>query len=377
MKANQPETADEFVDAAFALQERGEAVPAAQLYREALQLDPKHHRAMNLLSMILIGRDLPAAIELIQQAIALEPDVAWYHLNLGHAYAESGNDAGAVAAIEASARLDPTAAIPRYDLARQHLRHQRTEPAIAALREVVALEPEHRRAAFLLTSLTGGHADTAPADYVTELFDSYAGTFEAHVTEGLQYQAPEELAGLVAADGIDGARAWQIVDLGCGSGLGGLTFGALAKHLVGSDLSPKMIEIARGRGVYDELHVEDQLQTLGRVRDVDLVLASDVFIYVGALEATFAAAAQAVRPGGRFAFTTERPDADGYGDGDGGGDGFVLRASSRYAHGDGYIRGLAERHGFEVRASADTALRVENGAPIAGTLYLLIRRPAA
>lgn len=46
----------------------------------------------------------------------------------------------------ASARLDPASAIPRYDLARQHLRHGRPGVALAALREVLEREPAHDRA---------------------------------------------------------------------------------------------------------------------------------------------------------------------------------------------------------------------------------------
>src|SRR6185295_4297444 len=101
----------------------------------------------------------------------------------------------------ASAALDPGNPIPRYDLARHHLRHARPEPALAALREVVARDPRHDRARFLIASLTGGHVDSAPADYVTELFDSYAPSFEAHLIDALAYKVPERLAELVVADG--------------------------------------------------------------------------------------------------------------------------------------------------------------------------------
>lgn len=362
-QSRKPKSADDLVGEAFALQQQGEAIAAARMYREALKLAPAHHAAMSLLAMILIERDVRAAIGLLEQAIALAPRVAWYHLTLGHAYAAAGDDERAVAAMQASARLDRSSAIPRYDLARHHLQHRRSEPALAALRDVLAVDPAHARARFLVASLTGGQVETAPADYVTELFDSYAPAFEAHLVEGLQYRAPSELAELVASDGTDGARAWQVVDLGCGSGLAGVAFRALARHLIGSDLSPKMIEVARARGVYDELHVEDLLATLARARDVDLVIAADVFIYVGALEAAFAAVATSLRPGGRFALSTEAHD----------GDGVVLRPSSRYAHADGYIRGLAAQHGFEVRLANATTVRVEHGAPIAGMLYLLIR----
>ena len=355
--------AGELIAEALALHERGAVAEAEARYRQVLQHEPDHHGAMNLIAMILIERGDPdAAAALITRAIALAPDVAWYHLNLGHAYAASGLDAPAVAAMTASARLDPDQAIPHYDLARHHLRHGRPDAALAALREVLACDPSHDRARFVIASLTGGHVDTAPADYVTELFDSYAPRFEAHLVDVLNYKVPTRLAELVAAAGHAPARAWHVIDLGCGSGLGGVAFRDFARRLVGSDLSPRMVEIARDRGVYDELHVEDLIATLGRARaEVDLVVAADVFIYVGAIDAAFRAAASALGAGGLFAFSTERCD----------GDGFRLLPSRRYAHADGHVRELARRHGFAVRAAQDTVLRVDHDAPIAGVLYLL------
>ena len=367
MKRKKPKVrrrpAGELIAEALALQERGAVAEAEQRYRELLEAEPGHHAAMNLLAMILIERDdAGAATPLITRAIELAPDVAWYHLNLGHARAAAGLDAPAVEAMTASARLDPASAIPRYDLARHHLRHDRPGEALAALREVLDRDPSHDRARFLVASLTGGHVDTAPADYVTELFDSYAPRFEAHLVGVLGYDVPARLAELVAAAGELPRRAWRVVDLGCGSGLGGVAFRDLAHHLIGSDLSPRMIDLARRRGVYDELHVEDLTATLGRAAaDVDLVVAADVFIYVGALDAALRAASSALRPGGLLAFSTERCD----------GDGFCLQPTSRYAHADGYVRGLAGRHGFAVREARDTVLRVDHAGPVSGVLYLL------
>lgn len=356
---------DELVAEALAQQERGNTAGAELIYRKVLRHHPDHHAAANLLAMILIDRGEPAhAVPLIVGALAHAPDVAWYHLNLGHAYAAAGLDEPAVEAMTGAAARDPASAIPHYDLARHHLRRDRPAEALAALREVIAREPSHERARYLIASLTGGHVDAAPAGYVTELFDSYAPSFEAHLVNVLDYNAPAQLAEQVVAAGHAPQRSWRVVDVGCGSGLGGVAFRLHARRLIGSDLSPRMVEIARKRGVYDELHVEDLVATLRRgAADVDLVVAADVFIYVGALDGAFAAAAHALRPGGLFCFSTERGD----------GDGFRLLPTRRYAHGDAYIRALADRHGFAVRDARETVLRIEHGVPVPGVLYLLVR----
>jgi predicted TPR repeat methyltransferase len=360
----------EVFEQALTHHDRGDLAAAEAGYRELIRLEPHNNGGLNLLAMILIDRGEPAAaLPLIKRAIANATGrgVAWSQLTLGHYHAAVGNDELAVAAMTQSCALDPESAPPHYDLARHHLRHGRRDHALVALYDTIERQPDHARAQFLITSLTGGHADTAPASYVTELFDSYAPSFERHL-QSLDYNAPALLAELVDAAAPAADRSWQVADLGCGSGRGGVAFRGRARHLIGSDLSPKMVELSRRRGVYDELHAEDLLATLARTpAALDLIVAADVFIYVGALEAAFAAAAAALAPGGRFAFSTERePDS-------GKPDGFRLQASSRYAHGDGYIRGLAQHHALAVHATRDITLRVDHGRPIAGTLYLVTR----
>jgi predicted TPR repeat methyltransferase len=99
------------------------------------------------------------------------------------------------------------------------------------------------------------------------------------------------------------------------------------------------------------------------VHDVDVIVAADVFIYVGALEATFAACAEALRPGGLLAFSIERSE----------GEDVVLQSTLRYAQSDSYVRRLASAHGFAVERGEPSVLRVEHGEPTHGILYVLRR----
>ena len=95
----------------------------------------------------------------------------------------------------------------------------------------------------------------------------------------------------------------------------------------------------------------------------DLVLASDVFVYLGALDAVFAGAARVLAPGGSFDFSIERTD-----------DARDLRLlpSLRYAHSQAYVRRLAQEHGFEVRAAFPAPLREDQHHPIEG-LYVYLQ----
>ena len=93
-----------------------------------------------------------------------------------------------------------------------------------------------------------------------------------------------------------------------------------------------------------------------------------MFIYVGALERVFAGAAHALRAGGVFCFSLEEAQEGQAAHG------FVLRESLRYAHTVGYIRMLAEEHGFSLLAHDRHPLRQDQGQPVPGLFAWLSKR---
>ena len=121
-----------------------------------------------------------------------------------------------------------------------------------------------------------------------------------------------------------------MLDLGCGTGLAGAAFRPHVDWLAGVDLSPKMIEAARAKGLYDRLAVADIAQFLAEQagRGVHLVIAADVFAYVADVADVCAAVARVLAPGGLFGFTVETHD----------GEGAIVGAKMRYAHGEPFIR---------------------------------------
>ena len=154
-----------------------------------------------------------------------------------------------------------------------------------------------------------------------------------------------------------------VMDLGCGTGLCAPLFRGMAGTLVGVDLSPQMLDRARQRKLYDRLVLGEITEELRKKRNAyDLIVSADVFIYVGALEAVFDAATRALRPGGWFAFSIESEE---------GGDGFVLRASGRYAHSIAYISRLAEAAGLREVHLQKSVLRMDKGQPIDGYIVVL------
>ena len=92
--------------------------------------------------------------------------------------------------------------------------------------------------------------------YVRRLFDQYAGRYDTALTEHLAYRGPAILRERGRGGDARGRTAdalCAVLDLGCGTGLGGAAFRPFADRLVGVDLSPAMIAQAAAKGIYDRL----------------------------------------------------------------------------------------------------------------------------
>jgi predicted TPR repeat methyltransferase len=200
---------------------------------------------------------------------------------------------------------------------------------------------------------------------VTRLFDDFAPTFERRLVDELDYRVPEALREAVTPHVCESAaRSLDVLDLGCGTGLVGRQFRDLACRLVGVDLSQAMLAAAGSNGIYDELVGDDVVEYLSKTDSCfDLILAADLFIYIGDLELLFSAAAKALRPGGFLAFSIETTEARP----------FMLRRTRRYAHSLAYIYELAERHSLEVIESRPTAIRRGNTGVVEGHVIVLRR----
>lgn len=245
------------------------------------------------------------------------------------------------------------------------------EQAIAAFRNARQADPEDRHGASLRLMLLGAEQVSAmPQAYVRALFDQYASKFEAALVDHLGYRGPALLfKAVLAARHAAQMPAFfrRAIDLGCGTGLAAAAFASGADHFTGIDLSPRMIEQARARGIYHDLTVGELVASLRACAPAryDLALATDVLVYLGDLAPLFGAVARVLRPGGWFLFTVERrPDDDR---------GFALHDGHRYMHGRGYVVDQAAQAELAPVALEDTATRIDRGEPVP-SLAVLLRR---
>lgn len=284
------------------------------------------------------------------------------------AYAESGDLAAAAELLEQAIELAPLWTFAWLSLAETQEARGETEAAVAAYRQTRKLDP-HDALAIGLRLARLGVSETplaAPEAYISSLFDHYAETFEDHLVDALAYCGPAQLEAAVAIQ--DKQSFAHVIDLGCGTGLCGAVFRAKAGVLTGVDLSPLMVARARSKAIYNNLHVASVAQFLHEApfASADLLLAADVFIYIGDLDPILRDAARVLSPGGLFAFTLQKQlSADGAD--------FSIGADLRYAHHPNYVTTCAARHGYELLRMTDEAARRERGVDVPGLVVLLRR----
>jgi predicted TPR repeat methyltransferase len=272
--------------------------------------------------------EFAAACDLLTQALDLVPNYAAAWFALGEAREKLGDRAGAVLAFQRASAADP---------------------------------PDRHGASLHLIRLGAAPAAAMPEYYVRALFDGYAPGFDAALTEGLGYRAPELLLRAVQAAAAR-VKFGSALDLGCGTGLAGVAFRPFCDWLVGVDLSPAMLAQARGKGAYDRLVEGDVLNFLRGEAAVKthyhLIVAADVFMYLDDLAPVLKAVANVLS--GLIAFSVETHD----------GDGVILRDTFRYAHGAAHVRDAIAAAGLSLVSLDSAATRTEKGAPVPGLIVV-------
>ena len=127
------------------------------------------------------------------------------------------------------------------------------------------------------------------ADFaLRDMFDEVATRFDQLMVDGLDYRGHLHLRTLADAKLPPLKAPLRILDLGCGTGLVGDAFKDVTAggRLDGIDLAPRMIEVARKRGIYDDLILGD-LETVLAAPGLsyDLIVSADTMVYLGDLGA--------------------------------------------------------------------------------------------
>jgi predicted TPR repeat methyltransferase len=281
--------------------------------------------------------DAAAAADILRQVVETAPGFATAWFALGSVREAMGDRDGAIAAFTAARDADRE----DYHGARLHLARLGIGEATPAMTGV----------------------------YVRRLFDQHAPEFDRALVERLDYCGPDLLLAALRSPAGQRLRLGSVLDLGCGTGLGGAAFRPHCDWLAGVDISPGMIEQAQGKGLYDRLVVADLLEFLAAEAGASyhLVLAADVFVYCSDIAPIARGVASVLAPGGRFAFTVETHD----------GPEARLQPTLRYAHGSNHVQAAIAAAGLELQQLTAASTRTEKGAPVEGLLVVASTPPSS
>lgn len=403
----------------------GDEAEALQLYHKVLNLDENATEALLGAADIYLARgDLERAELYYKKSFDITRDIAGAHLNYGTLLYRSGRKSEALEEYRAAAVLEPERPEISYNLAlvlkdlgdyeealglmfNAHQRAPEREDFAAGIMETLTglaaenaelalkiaenwqkIEPDNVFSRRILAGISGMPTESGDDRlYAEKLFDNFAATYD----ETLERLNPQITAEFLRRHG---AAAGNVLDLGCGTGLAAQALKTADNTFDGADISANMLEAARRKGLYRELYQADATALLREMaagtevntavphNDYDLILAFDVFCYMGNLEEILTAAADLMRQTDRrraesgkteaagampeLWFTTESADEER-------GKDFYLTATGRYKHQRAYVEKTLQDAGFAEIDAYPLVLRQENGEDIPGFLFRAAR----
>lgn len=347
----------------FELAQFAEAVNA---YSKAAELNPEDPDIFYNLGLACkkAGRHSEAE-QAYLKALALTPDDHDILYNLGCCYLEAGSIEHARKTFEALTDLEPDRVSALNNLAYINHLLGNYDRAKELYKQVVELDPGRQSAQYMYSVLNGSTEKAPPREYIRELFDRYSESYDQCLVENLECSLYNTMRKIFDETTPEKSVYEHGLDLGCGTGLTGEAFRSACRRLDGVDLSRKMIERARSKNIYDDLHCNDIIEFLHESgKTFDLMIAADVLPYLGDLGPLFEAAASKSTDDTIFCFSSEaamKPE-------------WVLQSSGRYAHHPGYIQKTAEQTGWTVLQESQADIRKEKDQWVKGHIFVLGRQ---
>ena len=357
-----PLNAEAHNNLAVLLNELGRLKEAEVSYKKAIELKPDYAEAHSNLAIILKEQSrLKEAEACYKKAIKLKPDYVKAYNNLGVMLQEQGRLDEAEVSYKKAITLKPDYADFYANLGNTLRDQDKLLEAKLNYKKAIELKGDSKKFKHIFDALTGKTTNFAPREYVEVLFDNYAINFENSLVNKLEYKTPNKIVEMIVAKNPN-IQLGSVLDLGCGTGLIGDEIKKYCSNLEGVDLSKLMLEKASAKNIYDKLEHKDIVEYLS-TEDLDFnyFISSDVFVYVGNLSEIFRLIKSRNKSKGKFVFSTEHTDRDG----------FFLEQTGRYSHSKKYIESLCNKFGYKLSHFEVVNLRKNKNKFIIGGLYFL------
>ena len=363
--AQEPYYIEAMYNMAMSYEVSGNFIEVKQRLQKLLEIHPKHLRSLRTLADIMMKEhNYYGAEQVLSMASHISPNHPPTLSKIADCLIQQDEYSSAITVLEQTLALEETAYTwIQLGVVQRELQSQKTLPIsnedIAySFHQALRLDPSSGKAQYLLNMIEGVTPDRAPSDYVTNLFNFYAPKFEEHLVDILAYQTPKKLKEFLWEE--TETRAFtNILDLGCGTGLMGVIMHQHCKNLFGVDLSPLMIQEAEKKEAYTQLFQEDlfSIPSLD-IPNIDLIIAADVFVYIGDLGPLFDILTHKITKNGYFLFSVEECT-----------EGFKLGAEARFVHSLSHIQSSLHSS-MKIVATKRAPLRKNNDEWVEGLLVL-------
>tara|TARA_B110001450_G_scaffold203396_1_gene192866 strand:- start:842 stop:2353 length:1512 start_codon:yes stop_codon:yes gene_type:complete len=344
------------------LKELGKLEETEECYRQAITLKPDYVEAHNNLGVLLEELErLDEAEASYRKTIMINPNFAEAHSNLGVILNKRGLLEKAELSYRKAIILKPDFANVHYNLGGLLIKLNKLEEAKVCLEKAMELKPNYSEAKHIFAALTGETTNSAPREYIENLFNNYAINFDHSLVDKLEYKAPKKITEIILAK-HQNIKLGSVLDLGCGTGLLGDEIRKYCSKLEGIDLSKAMLEKAKTKNKYEKLKNIDIVEYLS-TEDLNFncFISTDVFVYIGELSEIFHLIKSRNKIKGKFIFSTEHTNKEG----------FILKKSGKYSHSKEYIESLCEKFDYKLSHFEKINLRKDKDKFIIGGLYFL------
>lgn len=333
-------------------------------YSAAFELEPNDPDILFNLALCCKACNLfDKAIEKYKELLVKEPANIDVLYNLGNCYKDNCDINNAILTYHTILEIEEHHRSTINNLA--YLYHKSGDEIQATVfyKKLLQIDPKNVSAKYLVSALSGDSISSTPNEYVKTVFDNYSDSYEQSLVNELSYSVPTQLRETFDLTFPKTTQIENCLDLGCGSGLAAMEFSGICDSFVGVDLSEKMLQLASGKDIYESLFATDIESFLNQNEEFfDLILAADVFTYVGELLAIFEKLANCATDSCIFSFSTELLKDSST---------FDLLKSGRFAYSREYITQTALNSGWQIVNTKTLGLRKERGQWIDGIIYFL------